>query len=146
MIKYNHFRNTIIFLSLILMLSAAGCAGRNKKILDSDESQLKLRSMQTRVFETSDREGTLRTVIATLQDLGFIIDKADSTLGSVSGTKLNRYNLKMTVTIRPKSENELAVRANAQYNIYPVTDPKPYQEFFDALSKSLFLKANLEEE
>ena len=33
------------------------------------------------------------------------------------------------------------VRANAQFNITPVEDPKPYQDFFNSLSKSLFLQA-----
>jgi hypothetical protein len=75
-----------------------------------------------------------------LQDLGFIIDRADATLGSVSATKLDSYLLKITVTVRPRGE-QMLVRANAQYNITPVEDPKPYQDFFSSLSKSLFLQA-----
>lgn len=136
---------------LMLMFGAlllAGCANRNQHILDSDtsESQVKLRSIQSRVYDTADREGTLRTIIATLQDLGFVIDKADDQLGTVSGTKLNRYDLRMTVSVRPKNEKQTLIRANAQYNIYPVTDPEPYQKFFDALSKAMFLTAHLDED
>lgn len=133
--------------ALVAVLAAlllVGCASRDKHILDSDQSQLKLRSIQTRTFDTSNREETLRTVIATLQDLGFIIDKADNQLGTVSGTKLNAYNLRMTVSVRPKGDNQMLVRANAQYNIYPVEDPEPYQQFFESLSKALFLEAHLE--
>jgi hypothetical protein len=44
----------------------------------------------------------LRTVIATMQDLSFVIDKADAGLGTVSGTKLDGYQLRMTVTVRPR--------------------------------------------
>ena len=84
----------------------------------------------------------LRTVIATLQDLGFIIDKADDVLGTVSGTKLDRYALRMTVSVRPRGQTQLLVRANAQYEIYAVEDPEPYQQFFEALSKALFLTAH----
>jgi hypothetical protein len=80
-------------------------------------------------------------VIATLQDLGFIVDKADNVLGAVSATKLNRYTLRMTVTVRSRGETQLLVRANAQYNITAVENPEPYQQFFDALSKALFLTA-----
>lgn len=44
------------------------------------ESQVALRSIQSRAFNTRDTKKTLRTVIATLQDLGFVIDKADQEL------------------------------------------------------------------
>ncbi|MDP2604104.1 MAG: hypothetical protein Q8S00_16140 [Deltaproteobacteria bacterium] len=80
--------------------------------------------------------------MATLQDLGFVISHADNTLGSVSGTKLNNYALKMTVTVRPRGTNQLVVRANAQFNIQQVEDPEPYQQFFVALSRAMFLEAH----
>ena len=75
---------------LILALTFCACAGKQKQILLTEESQVKLRSMQSRVFDTTDRNLMLRTVIATLQDLGFVIDDADETLGTVSATKLKR--------------------------------------------------------
>ncbi|MFA5522585.1 MAG: hypothetical protein WCY98_12885 [Castellaniella sp.] len=113
----------------------------NQQVLDSgSESQLQKRSYQTRAFDTVDKEKVLRAVIATLQDLGFVIDRADLTLGSVSATKLNVYSLRITVSVRQRGEQSI-VRANAQYNVIPVEDPKPYQDFFDGLSKSLFLQA-----
>lgn len=81
--------------------------------------------------------------IATLQDLGFVVDKADLDLGSVSATKLSGYALRMTVNVRPgTSGKSMIVRANAQYNTTAVTDPKPYQDFFVSLQKSMFLTAN----
>jgi len=123
-------------------LVVLGCATTKDKLLDSDSSQLQLRSIQTRAFDTTDREKTLRTVIATLQDLGFVIDKADATLGTVSATKLNRYALRMTVTVRPRGETQLLVRANAQYELRSVVDPEPYQEFFTSLEKAMFLTAH----
>jgi hypothetical protein len=118
-----------------------GCATTQQRLLDSDTSQVQIRSVQTRAFDTTDKEKTLRTVMSTLQDLGFVIDKADETLGTVSATKLNNYSLRMTVTVRTRGETQLLVRANAQYNIEPVTDPQPYQQFFSSLEKSMFLTA-----
>jgi hypothetical protein len=131
---------TVLVFSLTLV---GGCAQRDSKqqIMSSDSSQVALRQIQSRVFDTADRKKTLRTIIATLQDLSFVIDKADEELGSVSGTKLSGYNLRMTVTIRPRGEKQTIVRANAQYNLLAVEDPIPYQQFFAALEKSMFLTA-----
>lgn len=124
-----------------LLVSLLACESNQGRILDSEQSQVQLRQIQTRAFDTTDGDKTLRTIIATLQDLGFVIDKADRDLGAVSATKLDRYQLRMMVTIRPRGEKQLLVRANAQYEITPVTDPEPYQQFFAALEKAMFLAA-----
>ena len=129
----------ILFISLITILS---CSPSTKQVLATSESQVKLRAIQTRAFDTTDNEMMLRTIIATLQDLAFIIDKADDELGTVSGTKLDRYALRMTVSVRPRGSTQLLVRANAQFEIYAVEDPEPYQQFFESLSKALFLTAH----
>lgn len=130
----------IACLAALSLLS--GCAAKNQHVLAAGESQVKLRSIQTRAFDTTNREATLRAIIATLQDLGFVVDKADDVLGSVSATKFKGYQLRVTVTVRPRGTTQLLVRANAQYNLSAVEDPKPYQQFFEALSKALFLQAN----
>jgi hypothetical protein len=136
-------KKQILLLSLLLVLiMLISCAPSTKQVLATKGSQVKLRSIQTRAFDTTDREKMLRTVIATLQDLGFIVDKADDVLGAVSATKLEMYTLRMTVSVRPRGETQLIVRANAQYNITAVEDPEPYQQFFDALSKAIFLTAH----
>lgn len=136
-------KKQILFLSLLIVLfMLIACAPSTKQVLATKESQVKLRSIQTRAFDTTDRDKMLRTVIATLQDLGFIVDKADNVLGAVSATKLEMYTLRMTVSVRPRGESQLLVRANAQYNITAVEDPEPYQQFFDALSNAIFLTAH----
>jgi hypothetical protein len=127
---------------IVFLMIAAGCATTNQRLLDSDSSQLQLRSIQTRSFETTDKEKTLRTIMSTLQDLGFVIDKADAALGTVSATKLNNYAIRITVTVRPKGDKYLLVRASAQFNVNPITDPEPYQQFFASLEKAMFLTAN----
>ena len=136
-------KKQILFLSLLIVfIMLVSCAPSTKQVLATKESQVKLRAIQTRAFDTTDRDKMLRTVIATLQDLGFIVDKADNVLGAVSATKLEMYTLRMTVSVRPRGESQLLVRANAQYNITAVEDPEPYQQFFDALSKAIFLTAH----
>jgi hypothetical protein len=132
----------IVLVLIILSLFFVGCATTQERLLDSDTSQVQLRSIQTRAFDTKDKVKTLRTVIATLQDLGFVIDKADSTLGIVSATKLEDYILRITVTVRPRGETQLLVRANAQYNLEPIKDAKLYQQFFTSLERAMFLTAH----
>ena len=128
---------------VIAMMAAAlhvGCAPTTERVLDADdETQLQKRSYESRIFDTSDKEKVLRAVIWTLQDLGFVIDRADLTLGTVSGTKYEGFLMKITVSARPKGNDRMLVRANAQFNITPVDDPKQYQDFFSSLEKSLFL-------
>ena len=128
---------------LLVLVPLSGCqTDSREQALATSESQVALRQIQTRAFDTTDRDRMLRTIIATMQDLSFVVDKADATLGSVSGTKLDGYQLRMTVSVRPRGETQTLVRANAQYNITPVEDPEPYQQFFAALQKSLFLTAH----
>ncbi|MHC5066731.1 MAG: hypothetical protein ACYTG5_22475 [Planctomycetota bacterium] len=125
-----------------LALLVVGCQTTQERLLDSGTSQVKLRSIQTRSFTDADKQQCLRTIIATLQDLDFVIDRADHVLGSVSATKLNKYALRMTVTVRPRGEDQLLVRANIQYENKAVHDPGPYQSFFAALEKAMFLTAH----
>jgi predicted RNA-binding protein with EMAP domain len=124
------------------VLFFTGCATTQQRLLDSESSQVQIRNIQTRAFNTTDKLKTLRTVMSTLQDLGFVLDKADEVLGTVSATKLKGYALRMTVTVRPRGETQLLVRVNAQYNLKPVTDPEPYQKFFVSLEKGMFLTAH----
>ncbi len=145
LIKANTLR-LALFGTICSMLLLSGCQTMKERVLDSSadgQTSVQLRNIQTRSFDTSDKAKTMRTVIATLQDLGFVVDKADLDLGSVSATKLSGYALRMTVSVRPsESGKSMIVRANAQYNNTPVTEPKPYQDFFVSLQKSLFLTAN----
>ena len=123
------------------LLLLTGCATQDSHVL-SGGSAVELRSFQTRAFDTTDKHKMLRTTIATLQDLGFIIDKTDEDLGLVTGTKLSGYQIRMTVIVRPRGETQLAVRASAIYNNKPIEDPLPYQDFFTALEKGIFLTAH----
>ena len=115
-------------------------------VLTSPESQLKLRSIQSRAYDTTDRQNVLRGVIATLQDLEFIIEAADANLGTVTARKFLLVrgaglarDLTLTVTVRPRGETQMLVRLNAEYNRRAVEDPEVYQRFFLVLGRSLFL-------
>ncbi|MDJ0711238.1 MAG: hypothetical protein QNJ14_12640 [Woeseiaceae bacterium] len=122
----------------VSLLIVAGCAAPTAAIT-AGGSQVELRQIQTREYDTLDKRGTLRSVVATLQDLGFVIDKADFELATISATKLQDYEIRMTVIVRQREGNRLAVRANARFNEQPIEDPQSYQDFFAALDKAMFL-------
>lgn len=131
-----------LFLAVCFLAAVAGCATPAVKALETDASQVKLRSIQTRAFDTTDKKKMMQTVISTMQDLDFVIGKADLTLGSVTGTKFLGYeSVTMSVTVRPRGEKQLLVRANAQYGVKSVEDPATYQDFFTSLEKAMFLTA-----
>ena len=133
----------LISLTFLCCTILIGCQTTSmNQVMETSESQVAMRQIQTRAFDTTDRTKTLRTIIATLQDLGFVIDKADNELGTVSATKLDGYFLRITVSVRARGSNQMLVRANATYNVTPVNDPQPYQQFFVALEKAMFLTAH----
>jgi hypothetical protein len=130
---------------LLVMLGAVllcGCVSAIDQVTKTDQSAVQMRSYQQRAFDTADKEQTLRSVIATLQDLGFVLDKADLELGMVTGTKLSGYELRVTVTVRPRGDTQMLVRINAGYEEKAVKDLKFYQDFFTALEKAMFLTAH----
>jgi len=132
-----------LLLLICFVTLVTGCAtGYSKRQVLESGSQVELRSYQTRSYDTSDRIRVLRSIMATLQDLGFVIDKADDVVGVVSATKLDGYAMSMTVSVRA-SGDQTNVRANAQYNLKAVEEPGPYQDFFTALDKGLFLDRNI---
>ncbi|MBW8192692.1 hypothetical protein K0504_16770 [Neiella marina] len=127
----------LVFIALLM----SGCASSKSRIMEGG-SQVELRSYQTRSYESESKLKAMRAVMATLQDLGFVIDKADDVIGIVSATKLDGYALQMSVSVRERSSS-VEVRANAQYNLQAVEDREPYQNFFTALDKAIFLDENL---
>jgi hypothetical protein len=87
----------VLFVGLIFQ----GCAMQwgaeiqgdsRSQILMSEDSQVKLRAIQSRVYDTTDRAKILRAAVATMQDLFFDIDVLDEELGIVSGKKWFNHN------------------------------------------------------
>ena len=50
--------------------------------------------------------------------------------------------VRLTVTVRPRGEQQLIVRASAQYYLKAIESPEPYQQFFRLLEQALFIQAN----
>lgn len=133
-------------LLLIVFLILQACSTRPAKppenLLSLTEAQMKIRSYQTRVFELSDKQKTLRAVVSALLDLGFIVERVNTSMGLVTAAKFAGRGhsgfVEATIMVKPKGENQMEIRANAVFNTKPIEDPKTYQDFFATLQKSLF--------
>ncbi|HET9868241.1 MAG TPA: hypothetical protein VFQ06_13165 [Nitrospira sp.] len=91
-------RRTAVMLAVVLWLPVAGCPtpyewrhegqwDSRDQVWLSEQSQVKLRAAQSRVFDTTDRRRTIEAVIDTMQDLGFMVEVLDENLGIVSGKR-----------------------------------------------------------
>ena len=104
-------------------LAALACASPPEPtpdLLAPTAEQMKLRSFQTRTFDVASRNQAMRGVIAALQDLGFIIERANEPLGLVTAARFAepRYYdvVGVTVTVRPQGDGQVMIRANAIFN------------------------------
>lgn len=139
-------RLTTIVAAAAMALSLAACQRPDQVAPDvlSAKPAVELRAMQTRAYDTTDRNKTLRAIVATLQDMGYTLDKVEPLAGTVSATKLS--TLRLTATVYPRGASQMTVRANAMVKIEArntqVDDPQFYQKlFFEPLSKAMFLQA-----
>lgn len=128
-----------IIVLLIGLALIAGCATKTPVDLGDKQSQVQVRQYQTRQYDTLDKTLTMRSVIATLQDLGFTIDQADAELGAITATRYHQTTMRMTVTTVQRGEEKVSVRANARVGEKAIKDAQTYQDFFVVLDKAMFL-------
>jgi hypothetical protein len=137
-------RSRILGASIVLGLASAACKAPEPSptLLAPTEAQTRLRSYQSRTFDVADRLTAMRGVMGVLQDLGFVIERANEPLGLVTGARFAepKYSdvVGVTVTVRPQEGQRMLIRVNAIFNNRPIEDPQVYQNFFAALERSLF--------
>jgi hypothetical protein len=131
----NWSRQLMVLLGLLIL---GGCVTTPANVAGAG-TQLETRQIQTREYDTLDKAMTMRSVVATLQDLGFTIDQADAELGTITATRLHKYTMRMTVTVVKKKGDQISVRTNARIQDKSVTDAATYQDFFVVLDKAIFL-------
>jgi hypothetical protein len=135
----NIYLTTVLSVTLLMW----GCATAHKA-LEVKTPPAQLRAMQTRSFDTADKEIIMRAVVGTMQDLQFAITEAYQKMGVVTGTKYFRGQsvVKMTVTVKSDGKKRILVRTNVRCGIDSIEAPVIYRDFFASLSKSIFLTAN----
>jgi hypothetical protein len=128
---------------LTVVLAACTTPKPGPDILAPSEEQTKLRGYQTRTFEIAERQVAMRAVLGVLQDLGFIVERANEPLGLITAARFAEPNwsdvVAVTVTVRTAAEGQTMIRVNAIHNNRPIVEPEPYQRFFTALERSLFV-------
>ena len=70
-------RFLILSFFLVLQACSTGSTRPPEDLLSLTEAQMKIRSYQTRVFDLSDQQKTLRAVVSALMDLGFIVERVN---------------------------------------------------------------------
>jgi len=121
------------FVALAALLALAACAPQQATdpFVPSTKPATELRAMQTRIVD-ADRQTTARGVVATLQDLGYRITRADADTGTISATRLT--GLRLAATVEERGRNQSTVRANASVlgvgRETQVDDPNFYRSNF----------------
>ena len=170
---------------LLFLLLFVGCATTiPREALQLSPESLKLRQLQTKRFDTNEKE-LLTSSASLLQDLGFTIEETASELGLITSSKrrdatsagqivgaivvalltgaptpIDKEQLiRASVVTHPinidekdKSKNQTAVRVTFQRVVTDtqgkvtrrecIIEEPIYIEFYDKLSKSLFLEAH----
>lgn len=147
----------VLFLTCAAFIFLA-CSTRQNLAPMSEEEKTKQRVAQSKSYGAS-KNTILRSSIAALQDLNFVIDSVDKKLGFVSATRFLSTStddatndaVNLNILVSPETNKENLVRISANFNptrptfdkeggFYTVEDMQAYQNFFLALDKAIFFE------
>jgi len=133
------------------------------------KSQLQIRELQTRMYDTPDTKMVLKTMLSVLQDDGFIVKEANVELGLLSATKdvsveskgaafwgsffdvaweknaiveatANVSEFGKQTRVRVNFQQKVHDSAGRVAKVSQIYDPLFYQEFFTKVDKGLFIQ------
>ncbi|MBX7254748.1 MAG: hypothetical protein K1Y02_00205 [Candidatus Hydrogenedentes bacterium] len=163
-------RSRIVSIAALVgtVLAGAGCLSDGGS--PPPPTQLELRGFQTREYDTQDMRLVMKAMVNVLQDMGFIINNADTQLGLLSANKMTDIAHSKREIKRAQKKEELLsktlvldctanvsafgkqsrVRVNFQQRVLgtngatmsasPITDAAFYQQFFAQVDKGIFLQ------
>ncbi|HOE65298.1 MAG TPA: hypothetical protein PLO62_02130 [Candidatus Hydrogenedentes bacterium] len=152
----------------VLLLTFGGCATEKKPL--RAPSQLDIRGIQSREYDTHDVALVMKAVLNVLQDMGYIVSTADEKLGLLTASKWTDIeHSKQTIKEAKKQMTPLSkslvmectanisalgkqcrVRVNFQQRTLdatgatlsasPIVDARFYQTFFSQVDKGIYLQ------
>lgn len=167
-----------LFCTLLFVFLISGCGTTiPKDALELTPKTLADRQLQTRKYDTVDKNKMLSAASAVLQDLGFTLDESEKPLGLLTATKRRsavdggqiagavilallfgvssrvdqNQTIRVSIVMRETSANDSTVRVTFQRVVYgnygvheaeQIVDAEIYKDFFERLSKSVFLEAH----
>ena len=131
---------------IMICIAMQACSTSRKELTDEvlalPENQMTIRQVQTRTYDIADQKLAIRGLINALQDMGFIIERTNNTLGLITAGKLHPNHsglVELTVSIRAANSGQTKIRVNALHNTQVIKDPEEYQRFFTIVERSLFM-------
>jgi len=162
-------RTFLTGLLIITALFLTACQTASIAPQVKEMSQIETRQLQTRTYDSTDTVEGIKSVIAALQDEGYLIDNANETLGVVTASREDdtalpgakewaegSYNMTYETVQRTlvsasvsKVAGQLKIRINIVRKAFnqnggviwsvPIQDGAQYQRLFSKVDKSLFL-------
>ena len=136
------------FIISIVMIFSACSSSKPKTTL----SAMEIRSIQTKEYDSEDMKLIMNALLSTLQDDGYIIEKAKLKMGLVIAEKVDsvyvsdKKIIRATVNITKNKLINVRVSFNAtnfylsRNNSYLILDKRFYQKFFMKLDKAIFIE------
>lgn len=151
-------RSHVKVVAFIAVLATAGCVMPTQEeqagALTLQSSASDNRQIQARRYEMRDEAGLMAATLGVLQDLGYTINETSAGTGLINGSKDRRGSrIRVSVVVRPTA-NRGAMIARVSFQaievsvfgqqpqVQTINDALIYQQFFESLSKSLFLEAH----
>lgn len=162
-------KNIIKHLAAILIVITLSACAYNQHSVLGQYGELALQEMQTEDFEANQRVA-FSSVLSVLQDFGYIVDVADGDTGLITATSpsvnntnikifgginIISYQTKLSAIVEPTGINISKIRLNivtnttsggGAYSEYEaVLDPAVYNEVFERVAETIFVRQSLSE-
>jgi hypothetical protein len=142
----------------VAVLATGGCVASTPEqqaaALTLTSSDVDSRQIQARRFATQDEAGLMAAALGVLQDLGYTVNETSAGAGMINGSKDRQgTHIRVSVVVRQTTDRMgMIARVSfqttdapvfgARLQVQTINDAVIYQQFFERLSKSLFLEAH----